>query len=85
MYYVYFISSQIKDFLYVGSTNDIKRRLTEHNEGLVQSTKHYKPFNLEGYIAVKSESHARELEKYFKTGSGRAILLKRLIQLEKNL
>lgn len=85
MYYVYFIKSQIKDFLYIGSTNDLKRRLVEHNDGLVQSTKHYKPFELEGYVAVKTESHARELEKYFKTGSGKAILLKRFIHKEQNL
>jgi len=34
---------------------------------------------LEAFIAVKTESKARELEKYFKTGSGKAILKKRIL------
>ncbi len=80
MFYVYFIKSLTKDFLYVGSTRDLKKRFSQHNSGLSQSTKHYAPFALEGYVAVRSESHARELEKYFKTGSGRAVLLKRFIR-----
>jgi hypothetical protein len=31
------------------------------------------------YIAVRTEKKARELEKYFKTGSGRAVLKKRIL------
>jgi len=34
---------------------------------------------LEAFIAVKTESKAKELEKYLKTGSGRAILKKRIL------
>lgn len=79
MWYVYFLKSIKYDFLYVGSTDNIKRRLVEHNSGLSVSTKHYKPFTLEAYIAVKTESKARQLEKYFKTGSGKAILKKRIL------
>ncbi len=79
MWYVYILKSVNTDFLYIGSTNDLKRRLLEHNEGLTQSTKHYKPFELEAYVAVKSEQQARNLEKYFKTGSGKAILNKRIL------
>jgi putative endonuclease len=85
MHYVYFIKSDIKDFLYVGMTNNIQRRLSEHNNGEVQSTKHYKPLHLEGYVAVKTENHARELELYFKTGSGKAVLLKRFISSKNNI
>ena len=79
MWYLYIIKSINKDFKQIGSTNDIKRRILEHNEGLNQSTKHYKPFELEAYIAVRSENQARYLEKYFKTGSGKAILNKRIL------
>ena len=79
MWFVYIIKSISMEFLYVGSTNDLDRRILEHNEGKVQSTKHYAPFELEAYIAVKTEKKARELEKYLKVGSGKAILKKRIL------
>jgi hypothetical protein len=34
---------------------------------------------LVAYVAVRSERKARELEKYFKTGSGKAVLKKRIL------
>jgi predicted GIY-YIG superfamily endonuclease len=79
MWYVYVLKSITKDFTYIGSTNDLKRRFAEHNEGLSQSTKHYLPFQLSMYVALPTEKQARELEKYFKTGSGNAILKKRFL------
>ena len=79
MCFVYVLKSLGHPFIYIGSTGDLKKRLTEHNESLVQSTKHYAPFEIEAYVAVKTEKKAKELEKYFKTGSGKAILKKRLI------
>jgi putative endonuclease len=80
MYYVYFLKSLKKDsWVYVGSTNNLKRRLTEHINGLATYTKPYRPLYLDSYIAVKTVKKCRELEKYFKTGSGRAILKKRIL------
>jgi len=54
----------------VGSTDNIHRRLNEHNSGKVDSTKGRIPFSLEAYIAVRDQNKAIELEQYFKTGSG---------------
>jgi putative endonuclease len=79
MWYVYVIQSLNSDFTYIGSTNDLKRRFAEHNDGLSQSTKHYSPFELLAYVAVQTESQTRKLEQYFKTGSGKAILYKRIL------
>ena len=79
MWYVYFLKSISKDYLYIGSTNNLERRSAEHNNGLVKSTKTYKPLRIEAYVAVRTEVKARELEKYFKTGSGKAILKKRIL------
>jgi putative endonuclease len=79
MWFVYVLKSISNEFIYIGSTNNLKRRLLEHNEGLVLSTKHYAPFEIEAYVALKTEKRARELEKYFKTGSGKAVLKKRII------
>ncbi len=43
---MYLIKSIKKDFVYVGSTSDLKRRFSEHNNGKELSTKFYAPFNL---------------------------------------
>jgi putative endonuclease len=79
MWFVYVIKSLGSPFIYVGSTNKLDDRLEGHNAGTNPSTKHYLPFSLEAYVAVKTEELARELEQYFKTGSGKAILKKRIL------
>ena len=79
MWIVYVLRSQRDRNLYVGSTNDIQRRLLEHNTGIVDSTKDRIPFELEAYIAVRDKGRAIELERYFKTGSGKAVLNKRIL------
>ena len=79
MWYVYVIRSVSYSFVYIGSTKDLERRLAEHNEGRSRSTEAYRLFIVEAYVAVRTESKARELEKYFKTGSGKAILKKRIL------
>jgi len=79
MWYVYILRSTADKNLYVGSTNDINRRLAEHNSGKVDSTKNRVPLSLEAYIAVKNRAKAVELEQYLKTGSGRALLQKRIL------
>ena len=79
MWFVYVLKSMNHPFYYVGHTNEVERRLDQHNLGLNQSTKHYAPFVLETYIAVKTKEKALELEKYFKAGSGKAVLMKRFL------
>ena len=79
MWYVYFLQLSNGD-IYIGSTNDLKRRISSHQNGHVRSTRAYLPAQLKSYIAIETEEHARELEIYFKSGSGKAIALKRLIR-----
>ena len=79
MWYVYVLSSVKTKFMYIGSTNNLERRLTQHNDGEVQSTKAYAPYKVSAYVAVETEKQARNLEQYFKTGSGKAILIKRIL------
>lgn len=67
---------------YVGYTSNVEKRLNEHNEGLNKSTKAYRPFKLDAYIAVQTKEKAKDLEKYFKTGSGIAFARKRIITYE---
>jgi len=79
MWYVYILKSDIHRILYTGSTNDLKRRLHEHNSGQCKATDPFKPYHMMGYVAVPTETQARKLEKYFKTGSGRTVLKKRIL------
>lgn len=77
MWYVYFLQLN-NDDIYVGSTDNLRRRMASHEAGQVTSTKTYLPMTLKSYIAVQSEDNARRLEKYFKSGSGKAFATKRL-------
>ena len=79
MWYVYVLKSRKHDWHYVGSTDDVRRRLREHNHGQSRATRPYAPFDLAAYVAVSSKSKAAALEKYFKTGSGRAFMNKRIL------
>lgn len=80
MWYVYALENKSKNFIYVGYTNNIQRRFKEHSNGETQSTKAFLPLTLATYVAVPTKAKAKSLEKYFKTGSGKVILKKRLIQ-----
>jgi len=46
MYTVYVIKSIEKDWFYVGQSNNLIRRLEQHNKGYNRSTKAYRPFEL---------------------------------------
>ena len=79
MWYVYFLQLNNGD-IYVGSTNDLKRCSSSHQAGQVHSTKARLPVRLKNYIAVESEALARQLERYFKSGSSKAFAKKRFWQ-----
>ncbi len=70
MYYVYVLENT-ENGLYYGSTNDLKRRLKEHQSGKVFSTKS-KSWTLIYYEAYASEIDARTREQRLKM-DGRAI------------
>ncbi len=76
MHYVY--SLQCKDGYYVGCTNDIVDRLNRHKNGNAPATANRLPINLEFYIAMEDKYKAFNLEKYLKSGSGRAFVKKHL-------
>jgi putative endonuclease len=80
MWYVYVIRSvRNPDFIYIGYTNNIDLRLQQHNLGRSPSTKTHAPYEIEFYMVFKSENQAKNIEAYFKTGSGKAILKKRFL------
>ncbi len=80
MFYLYILKSKIDGELYIGSTNDLKRRFKEHNAGDVQSTKSRKPFVILYYEAYSAEVDARKRERQLKL-RGRALAqLKRRLE-----
>ena len=80
MFYIYLLKSNKDDDLYIGFTNSLQRRIKEHDNGLVPSTKSRKPFEViycEGY---KSENDARHREKNLKLRSRAFAQLKKRIK-----
>ena len=64
--------------LYIGYTADLKRRLSEHNQGLNFSTKRYMPWDIIYYEACTEESDAKRREKYLKTTQGWRLIRRRI-------
>lgn len=79
MYYVYIIKSIQDGELYIGYTNDLKRRFSEHNRGLNISTKNRAPFELVYYEAYKIQEDATKREKNLKLRANALSQLKRII------
>ena len=74
MFYVYFLKSLKNNDLYVGSTENIEKRLYLHNSGKVKSTKFYRPWELLGYKTLGTRSEAIKQEKFFKTHQQKELL-----------
>ena len=66
MFYVYVLRSRSDRKLYIGYTNDLRRRFAEHNSGLNRSTKSRRPFELIYYEAYKSGADAKNRERNLK-------------------
>jgi putative endonuclease len=72
--YVYAIKSLVRNYIYVGMTDNVDRRLKQHNHGENKSTKPYKPFELILTETFPSRIEARKREKFLKAGSGKKFL-----------
>ncbi|MDP3093349.1 MAG: GIY-YIG nuclease family protein [bacterium] len=76
MFIVYLLKSDIANKSYIGVTNDIKRRLEEHNSGKHAYTKRYMPWTIIYTEKFNNFIGARKREKYLKSASGRKFLKK---------
>lgn len=79
-FYVYVLKSIKHDFIYVGFSDKIKLRLTQHNKKLVRSTKFYAPLELIHYEAYRNIKDAKRREKYLKTTKGKTTLRSMLLE-----
>ena len=79
MFFVYAIKSSIRNYIYVGLTNDFERRFNEHNSGQNRTTKAYRPFKLVVLEKFSTRIEARKREKFLKTGSGKEFLKSKIL------
>ena len=78
VYYTYVLLSVKDNQFYVGATNNLKKRIWRHKNGLVPSTKNRRPINLIYYEACLNQKDAYSREKYLKTGMGKRYIKNRL-------
>ena len=66
MFFVYILQSKKDKNLYIGYSNDLRKRLKEHNLGLVRSTKSRILFVLVYYESYASKQNAIKREHNLK-------------------
>jgi putative endonuclease len=86
MYYVYVLRSKKDKKNYTGYTSNLKKRMEEHQNGNVESTKYRRPFDLVYFEGCLDSKDARRREIYLKTTYGKRFIKNRiknyLIQIE---
>jgi putative endonuclease len=71
MHFVYVLRSEQKKYLYVGLTNNLERRISQHQNGREQTTSPYRPFELVYTEKYPTRAEARKREKQLKSGQGK--------------
>ena len=88
-FYTYVLNSQHTKTFYTGTTNNLERRLEEHQKGKVCYIKNREPFSLVYFEACLNKDDAYPVrngisnwtyrrERYLKTGMGKRCLKNRL-------
>ena len=76
MFYVYIIKSKKDESIYIGYTDNLKRRFSEHNKLESKYTKNKAPFEIVYYEAYKAMSDAKYRENNLKRFAKAHIQLK---------
>ena len=69
MYYVYVLQSLKDGSTYIGFTEDLEKRLLEHNAGKTKSIKHKVPFKIAYIEQYENKTEARKREIRLKNNS----------------
>lgn len=84
MFFYAYVLESIKDGnRYIGYTENLKRRIEEHNKGLSFATKFRLPFKLIYFEGCLNEDDAKRREYYLKTTQGRRFLGLRLLEYKR--
>ncbi|MBU0759421.1 MAG: GIY-YIG nuclease family protein [Candidatus Omnitrophica bacterium] len=78
MYYAYVLQSLKDGEFYTGFTNNLERRIAEHNSKGQFSTKCRVPFRLVYYEGCLSKEDAIAREEYLKSGRGKKYIRNRI-------
>ena len=70
MYRVYIIQSTKSEKHYIGSTENIDKRIAEHNKNQVKSTRHKGPYSLVYSETLATKTEARKRENQIKRYKG---------------
>jgi putative endonuclease len=81
MYYAYILWSSKSKIFYYGYTEDLQKRIKEHNNGISKSTSPHRPWKLLFYAGFKDKKLAKDFELYLKSASGKAFAYKRLVDI----
>ncbi len=74
-FYVYVLKSiSHPNQIYTGFTEDLNKRLSDHDAGRARHTSKYAPWQCLVALRFPTKHKALEFERYLKTGSGRAFL-----------
>ena len=76
MFFAYVIQSEIDGSLYKGHSEDLQRRLQQHNSGKTKSIKSKIPYILIYSEEFLTREESIKREKYFKSASGRRYMKK---------
>jgi putative endonuclease len=71
---LYVIRSENRHYRYVGITNNLERRISQHNNGYNKNTRAYAPFKLILAEKFTNYKEARKREIFLKSGAGRKFL-----------
>lgn len=74
MFHVYVLRSVKDGNIYIGYTNDLRKRIVQHNHGQSFSTAPRRPFKIIYYEAYLNQKDAENREWWLKSGWGRNYL-----------
>jgi len=74
VYFVYALKSTVRNYIYVGLTENPERRISQHNLGYERTTKPYRPFKVVLTESFATRIDARKREKFLKTSYGKNYL-----------
>ena len=71
MYAVYILISKDRRHAYAGCSANLERRMNEHNNGKVRSSRFFRPYDLLHAEQYRTEKEARNRELFYKSTTGR--------------
>ena len=71
MFYVYILFNKAETRTYTGVSDDVEKRLAEHNAGRVKSSCPHRPYKIIHVEPFETLKEARQKEKFYKSTTGR--------------